>query len=499
MKFLKIMFALVFSCISSIGFAQSLYNYLGNNDPRLQLELSSNGANWGSFTIDYQSSGTMPTPQPYDSSNAWSSWNVKDTSGNYYGTITLSVTSADVVTWDSYTAPVPATGYYLTGINLCAPNSTSYKCSDKAHYSLIVDKVVQPTVSTSPFPNAPVATAPQNFSLSASGNKILLNNTTPVRLKGVARPSLEWNNQGQYLSTADITNMHSFGADMIRLDLNADYWNNSAELTTQGSYKQIVDAIIYYAQQNNMVVILDYHWSNDQVQQQAMAPNNTTSTNFWKSVASKYKNFDNVIFELYNEPHDITTSVWLNGDSSYLGMQQMYDLIRSQGANNLVIANGLDYGYYLGFLGVSNLSCNSSNCFIKESNGALATNVIYGSHPYDTKGSAGYTYNGLPADFNTNFAGVKNVAPVIFTEFGDNKAADYNDGTWETVYNNDLSEINNENFSYSGFAWWIDDQQPSFPALITGSWDNPVPNNYAGSLIFVDMLNNPGTVFSSIK
>ena len=126
----------------------------------------------------------------------------------------------------------------------------------------------------------------------------------------------------------------------------------------------------------------------------------------------------------------------------------------------------------------------------------MATNVVYGSHPYNQKGTSNYTYNGVKADFATNFAGLKGVAPLIFTEFGDSTSSDYVNNTWKTIDSNQLAEINNNNISYSAFGWWIDDTQPWFPTLITGSWDNPIANNYTGSLISQDLTINPGTVFT---
>ncbi len=37
------------------------------------------------------------------------------------------------------------------------------------------------------------------------------------------------------------------------------------------------------------------------------------SVAFWKDVAAAYKNHPAVIFDLYNEPHDVSWDVWLKG------------------------------------------------------------------------------------------------------------------------------------------------------------------------------------------
>lgn len=60
-------YVLFFSFISLFGnlfgatTEQQLANYLGTgSNPNLQLQLSANGPNWGSFTIDYPQLGGGP-------------------------------------------------------------------------------------------------------------------------------------------------------------------------------------------------------------------------------------------------------------------------------------------------------------------------------------------------------------------------------------------------------------------------------------------------------
>jgi hypothetical protein len=73
---------------------------------------------------------------------------------------------------------------------------------------------------------------------------------------------------------------------------------------------------------------------------------------FWKQVAARYMNNPLVAFDLYNEPHDISDAIWRNGGSitwkgqtyKVAGMQQMYDAVRSTGAQNLVFVTGQAWG-----------------------------------------------------------------------------------------------------------------------------------------------------------
>src|ERR1035437_2761692 len=73
------------------------------------------------------------------------------------------------------------------------------------------------------------------------------------------------------------------------------------------------------------------------------------STEFWSQVAARFANNPLAAFDLYNEAHDISNQVWLNGGTvpkysifpyQTTGMQQLYDAVRATGARNLVHVSG---------------------------------------------------------------------------------------------------------------------------------------------------------------
>lgn len=434
-----------------------LENFLGlGHDPKLQLQLGANGPDWKSFTIDYGQTGNIPTSD--SPGENWSAWNVIDENNNYYGTITLDLDSSP----PTCTYKESDTGYELEGIHLKTDPANG-------NFQLNVDTIIRPT--NGPFPNTPLATpALYNntntpIQLSTQGSEIIDNQGRPVILKGMVRPSLEWNPSGQFLSPQDITNMASWGGNVIRLDLNQNYWFDSAPITTQGSYKQIIDAIIYYATQNNMAVILDLHWTENGTQS-PMA--NRQSIQFWQEVATQYKNFGTVIFELFNEPFGISQDVWLNGDGvNYAGYQELYKAVRdTAGADNLVICNGLDYGYDVSF--------------INDNFGIIGNNIIYGSHPYNDKGAD--NYQGPGGSLANNLKGIVNEYPFIFTEFGINTQAGLNN--YQEIYQRNLNFLNNNKGNYNAFAWWAGD--PLFPSLIQ-DWQGTPLNG--GVLIKPDMAS----------
>ncbi len=68
--------------------------------------------------------------------------------------------------------------------------------------------------------------------------------------------------------------------------------------------------------QNGLYVIVDLHWNaggttRPTVQQQMADADHGPA--YWTSVAGAFKGDQGVIFDLYNEPHDIAWSCWLNG------------------------------------------------------------------------------------------------------------------------------------------------------------------------------------------
>src|SRR5262249_17433713 len=152
-------------------------------------------------------------------------------------------------------------------------------------------------------------------------------------------------------------------------------------------------------------VILDLHWSdrgdlgNQGPGQQRMADQN--SITFWAQVAAKYKGDGRVIFELYNEPHDVSWDVWLGGGPSgdgftAAGMQALHDAVRGAGAENVVIVGGLGWAYDLS--GVP-------------SHRVQGHNIVYATHPYDKPGKQ-------PSDWDKGFGFLTSTDPVIITEFG---------------------------------------------------------------------------------
>lgn len=294
-------------------------------------------------------------------------------------------------------------------------------------------------------------------SLSVSGNQILDANGKAVLLRGVCRPSFEWNPLGESSSLADYQLMASWGANVVRLSTNQDFWLAGAS-THSANYPATIDQQVAWIKQAGMYVIIDLHWSDTgnlglAGAQQLMADSN--SVTFWSQVAARYKNDPSVLFELYNEPHDVAWSVWLNGGSSgsftVAGMQQLYNAVRATGANNVVVIGGLNWAFDL-----SGVSAGYA---------VTGTNIAYATHPYDYDGKQ-------VADWDTAFGNLAAKHPVIMTEFGQYCASD-------SYVADLLAYATSKGIHWTAWAWYVSGCE--FPSIIS-DWKG-TPTSLVGVLV----------------
>ncbi len=266
----------------------------------------------------------------------------------------------------------------------------------------------------------------------------------PHLFHGVDRPSLEWNRNGEQLSPDDYKLMVTWKANVARISLNQGFWLASSKVYSAG-YAAVVDQNVRWAHEAGMDVILDLHWSDRgdyavTPDQQTMA--DAHSLAFWRDVAARYKDDGRVLFELYNEPHDVTWDVWRNGGRTSdgftaVGMQALYDAVRATGAENLVLIGGLSYAFDLS--GVRNYRIAGHN-------------IVYVTHPYDTPTKQRVTWE-------NSFGYLTQTDPVMATEFGNLKDC----GT--TYYSQFLEYAQQKNVSWTGWAWFV--SGCTFPSLIS--------------------------------
>jgi endoglucanase len=234
------------------------------------------------------------------------------------------------------------------------------------------------------------------LALKVVGAQILNSNNEPVLLRGVNCASMEWTSNGEgHILQSVKTAIDEWHVNHIRLPLAQDRWFGKApEQKDEGkAYRALVKEVVDLVASKGCYIILDLHWSDvgewgTNIGQHSMPDENSLA--FWKDIAPVYANHPAVIYDLYNEPHDVTWDIWLNGGTvtdrpnrrgttpktyQAVGMQKLLDTVRAAGAKNVVIAGGLNWAYdFDGILDGRQLKDPSGN------------GVIYANHAYNNKG-----------------------------------------------------------------------------------------------------------------
>jgi hypothetical protein len=313
--------------------------------------------------------------------------------------------------------------------------------------------------------------------LKVVGTKTLNSKGEPVLLRGVNAASMEFtsNGEGHILKTAEVA-IHDWNVNIIRLPLSQDRWFGKAPEQTDGGklYRDLVRQIVDTCATNRCYVILDLHWSNcgewgKNIGQHSMP--DTNSVVFWKDFAPVYANHPAVIFDLYNEPHDVSWDVWLHGGIitdkpnnrrqmndpktfQAVGMQELLDTVRATGAKNVVIAGGLDWAYdFSGILDGRQLSDPHGN------------GVIYANHCYDNKNQSVDTWIA-----NMKKASAK--LPVIVSEFGGR------DGPSKVVPAENWLLRVMEALEENHWSWTAWDLHPHAGPTLISDWDYTPTENF---------------------
>jgi endoglucanase len=330
-----------------------------------------------------------------------------------------------------------------------AVSSADFDLQTTAEVDVLATAAEAPVRSGCPAePNQPVA--PGGYYVN--GNTLCTAAGRPHLFHGVDRPSLEWLSTGENLSPSDFELMRSWNANVVRIGLNQDFWLAGSALSDPDYPSRVEDAVAW-AEAAGLDVILELHWSDagvlgacppEQGCQQLMPDVN--SLPFWSEVATRFRGDGRVLFELYNEPHQVSFELWKNGGQTpegwqAVGMQALYAAIRASGAENVVILGGLDWAYDLS---------------VVASQPIAGYNLAYATHPYSDPANPGRP----PEDWARAWGWLTRRAPVIVTEFGS-----LFDPTCATDYGAQVIQYADAHFaSWTAWAWYPGGCE--FPALI---------------------------------
>jgi hypothetical protein len=259
------------------------------------------------------------------------------------------------------------------------------------------------------------------LSIAVSGNHLVDGNGATIRLLGVNRSGTEYaciQGWGLFDGPNDATSvaaMASWHINAVRIPLNEDCWLNINGVNPSyagATYQAAVQSYVNLLHQYGLYAILDLHWNAPGTTQstgQQVMPDADHSPAFWTSVASFYKSDPAVLFDLYNEPHDVSWSCWLNGCSTgspawtTAGMQSLVNAVRATGATQPIMVGGLAWSNDLsGWL--ANKPADSANALVASFHN--------------------YNFNVCdPSCWNATVASLANQVPVVTGELGENDCA----------------------------------------------------------------------------
>jgi hypothetical protein len=343
------------------------------------------------------------------------------------------------------------------------------------------------------------ASASVAISVQVVGNHLVDATGATMQLRGVDRSGTEFactgdsgsdgwstlDTPGDVTDQQSVAAMASWDINAVRIPLNEDCWlgiNGVPAAYSGANYRNAVYAYVQLLHSYGMVAILDLHYNAPGTQvsdstdgpygigQQVMADASHAPA-FWASVATTFLSDRGVIFDLYNEPFDISWSCWLNGGCTapavggtsggwqVAGMQSLVDAVRGTGATQPIMVGGLNYANDL------------SGWMTHEPTDTVnPPQIIASVHVYDGESCA------TEACWNSTFAPVAAKVPVVTGEFGPSSC----DGTFVDAY---MAWSDANGISYLAWNWGSTDDGWSCadsPALL--EHDDGTPDAYGAAV-----------------
>ncbi len=332
-----------------------------------------------------------------------------------------------------------------------------------------------------------------NGPYKVQGNAILGADGTHYIFHGVGRDGLEFSCTGDSFMDAGHLAFMGPGAsgpggtfwwsNTVRLPLSEGIWlrGYSAQSCSAAQYQALVKQIVDALTAMKLNVIIDLQWTDAGGQSQGGGAGwqmpDSESVTFWTQVAGIYKSYSNVLFELYNEPHPSSWTIWQQGgtitDTSYevychctqtftykaVGIQALVNAVHGTGATNLALVAGMNWGFDL-----SQLSSFPITGY---------TNIVYDSHPYPYPGKE-------PANWDAAFGNLSATAPVMSAENGE-----YDCGS--TYMSQLFAYFDAHSIGWTAWAWYSVGSPCGYPQLISDYQGTPTAN--MGTYIYQHLLS----------
>jgi endoglucanase len=195
------------------------------------------------------------------------------------------------------------------------------------------------------------------LAVQVNGARLVDQNGTPLRLLGVNRSGAEYacaQGWGIFDGPSDATSIAaiaSWHVNAVRVPLNEDCWlgiNGVNPSYGGANYRSAIGGYVSRLHGAGLIVVLDLHWNAPgttlALGQQVMADADHSPA-FWSSVASYFLSDPAVVFDLYNEPHDISWACLRDGCTTSggwqaAGFQSLVNAVRATGATQPVLVAG---------------------------------------------------------------------------------------------------------------------------------------------------------------
>jgi endoglucanase len=305
------------------------------------------------------------------------------------------------------------------------------------------------------------------LSIAVKGNQLVDGADQSVTLHGTNIDGTEWSCLYAHAfatpnDQASIDAMAAWHINAVRIPLNEDCWlgiNGAPSAVT--AYHEAIRDYVNRLHADGLYAILDLHWTAPGAVLSHVGPGFTPfyemadedhSPAFWESVASYFRDDHAILFDLFNEPRNISWACWLNGCAlprgfQAAGMQQLVDAVRNVGATQPVMVGGQALETQLGQEWLANRPSDPAGQLV-------AAAHLYGYHPVK--------------QLNTELGVVAAKVPVVIGEAGELDCAD-------TEIANLLQWADTNKVSY--LAWeWVTGGCVSKLSLISNY--NGAPTNY---------------------